>query len=159
MTVSNICQREVDLAAPNETVQVAGARMKARNVGTLVVVDAERKPLGILTDRDLALRVVAVGASPVELSVRDVMTPDPCTIAADAAIEHALVTMRMHGLRRLVVVADDGELVGVVSVDDVLVWMSSEFKQVTGVITKSSPQVLKRERALKPKATRPKVRA
>jgi predicted transcriptional regulator len=64
MSVNSICCREVDLAEKEETAQAAGRRMAARNVGTLVIVDAAERPVGIVTDRDLALRVVGMGRDP-----------------------------------------------------------------------------------------------
>lgn len=147
MTVRNICQRQVDLAGESETAQVAAARMRARNVGSLMVVDDERRPIGILTDRDLALRVVAEGASPLELTVGDVMSREPFTITETAPVEEALGLMRAHGVRRLVVVGKHGALVGVVSLDDVMGWLASEFRSVTGVLERSSPKSLRREAA------------
>jgi CBS domain-containing protein len=147
MSVKSICQRQVDLAGESESAQVAAARMRARNVGSLMVVDDERKPVGIVTDRDLALRVVAEGGSPVETTVAEVMTPEPITILESASIEDALGTMRSKGIRRLVVTSKDGRLVGVVSLDDVLAWISNEFRSVTGVLERSSPKSLRREGA------------
>ncbi|MCK6446079.1 MAG: CBS domain-containing protein [Planctomycetes bacterium] len=147
MTIRTICQRQVDLAGSEETVQVAAARMKARNVGSLMIVDDDRCPIGIVTDRDLAVRVVAEGASGLELTVGDVMSSPPITIPDTAAVEDALGLMRSEGIRRLIVVGKDGALVGVVSLDDVLGWISNEFRSVTGVLERSSPKSLKREAA------------
>lgn len=145
MTVRSICERHVDLAGESETVQVAAARMRARNVGSLMIVDEDRKPVGIVTDRDLCLRVVAEGASGMELTVGDVMTRGPVTIADSAPVEQALGSMRTHGIRRLVVIDADGALVGVVSLDDVLAWLASEFRAVSGVLQRSSPKSLGHE--------------
>lgn len=147
MTIRAICQRQVDLAGSEESVQVAAARMKARNVGSLMVVDDDRRPIGIVTDRDLAVRVVAEGVSGLELDVADVMSSPPITIADTAPVEDALGLMRSQGIRRLIVVGKDGALVGVVSLDDVLSWISNEFRSVTAVLERSSPKSLKREAA------------
>jgi CBS domain-containing protein len=142
MTVGRICIREVDLAEPEETARDAAQRMAARHVGTLVVVDSERRPTGILTDRDLALRVVAAGENAERLSVGEVMTAGIRTIEEDAPIEDALEAMRRQGVRRLPVVDAAGTLVGILSVDDVLSLLIEEFRSMGGVLERSSPRVV-----------------
>ncbi|MBX6313776.1 MAG: CBS domain-containing protein, partial [Isosphaeraceae bacterium] len=64
MSVGRICTRYVDLADAKETVQAAARRMLERKVGTLVILDAAKVPVGLLTDRDLVLRVLAQGKGP-----------------------------------------------------------------------------------------------
>jgi CBS domain-containing protein len=142
MTVGRICIREVDLAEPNESARVAAQRMAARCVGTLLVVDAGRRPLGILTDRDLALRVMAKGGDPDTVRVRDVMTNSPRTVTESTPIEDALDAMRRHGVRRLPVVDGDGALIGILSFDDVLALLIEEFRSMSGILERSSPEVM-----------------
>lgn len=73
MSVGRICVREVDIAESDESVQVAAQRMHARKVGTLVVVDAARAPIGIVTDRDQSLRILrAAGSWPLRRNSRNV---------------------------------------------------------------------------------------
>ena len=64
MSVGRICTRYVDLADPEETVQAAARRMLERKVGTVVILDPAKRPVGLLTDRDLVLRVLAQGQDP-----------------------------------------------------------------------------------------------
>lgn len=142
MTVGRICVREVDLADSNETVKAAAQRMAARNVGTLVVLDPRRKPLGLLTDRDLALRVVGRGLDPLTTLVSEVMTRELTRIAEDTPIEDALRRMRSLGVRRMPVVDHDGVLVGIVSVDDFVSLLAEEFGDLGGVLARSSPGAL-----------------
>ena len=71
MSVGRICNREVDLAEPDESVQIAARRMNSRNVGTLMVLDKDSRPIGILTDRDLAIRVVAKGLETLSKEMMD----------------------------------------------------------------------------------------
>ena len=139
MTVGRICVREVDLAEPDETAMVAGQRMGARNVGTLLVIDDARRPVGILTDRDLALRVVGAGLEPREVIVAEVMTRNVRTIRDSTPIETALAEMRRLGLRRLAVVDGHEGLVGVLSVDDVLALLAEEFGSLGRILQASSP--------------------
>jgi len=142
MSVGRICSREVDTAEREESVQVAAQRMHARKVGTLVVVDAEGIPIGMLTDRDLAVRVVAAGCDASQTTVGDVMTPRPATAFVDSAIEDALRIMRTALCRRIPVVDRGGRLTGLVSLDDVLELLSEEFQSIGRVIHDESPQSL-----------------
>ena len=142
MTIGRICTREVDLADPDESVQVAANRMNARNVGTLVVIDEDKRPLGILTDRDLAVRVVGKGLSPGSTEVAAVMSPAPDTVNENSAIEAVISTMRRLSHRRLLVVDDQGQLVGLISLDDILDLLSEEFTEIGKLIRKESPSAL-----------------
>ena len=139
MSIRSICTREIDAARPHENVWQAAVRMRQRAVGTLVVVNAERQPIGIVTDRDLMERVLAAGRDPNETTVRDVMTPDPTTIWVKESVETALALMRDGGLRRLPVVNADGVLVGILSLDDVLMLMGEEMAQVGEMLRRETP--------------------
>jgi len=141
MTVGRICCSEVDLVEPDETVHAAAQRMLQRNVGTLLVVDEARRPVGIVTDRDLTLRVLAKGLSD-ETLVDEVMTPQPRTIRLDAPIASALATMRSTSVRRLPVVDPEGSLIGILSLDDVLSAMVENVVTIGGIIEGESPRVL-----------------
>jgi CBS domain-containing protein len=139
MSVARICLREVDLADATERVLEAARRMRERRVGTLVIVDDAGKPVGVVTDRDLALRVVAAGGDPRTMSVRDVMTAHPRTVSESTPIEAALSLMRSGSFRRLPVVNADGKLVGIVSLDDVLDLLAEEFELIGRLLERQSP--------------------
>lgn len=142
MSIGRICRREVDLIEPEAVARAAANRMAARNVGSLLVVDGRRHVLGVVTDRDLALRVVGQGRDPGRTRVVDVMTPHPDTVSEDTAVEDALAVMRARGVRRLPVLGPGGALVGVVSVDDVLVLLAQEFGELSRLIDHSSPRLM-----------------
>ena len=108
MSVGRICTRSVDLTDPDETVQIAASRMNTRNVGTLLVIDEQKCPIGILTDRDLAIRVVGKGLDPNTTTVQSVMSPTPDSVTENASIESAIAVMRAGPHRRLPVVDDGG---------------------------------------------------
>jgi len=144
MSIRQVCARQVDLAEPRESVQVAAARMNARNVGSLVVVNEQTRPVGIVTDRDLTVKVVAQGLDPFTTFVGDVMTICPQAVSDDASIEEALTAMRAGPFRRLPVVDQSGQLVGVVSVDDVLELLAEEFCQIGLLLRRESPAMLAR---------------
>ncbi len=139
MTSGRICTREVDLVDADESVQVAADRMNSRNVGTLVVLDEESHPIGMITDRDLALRVVGKGRNPIETLVTDIMTRFPYNVTEETPIEMALTKMRAGGFRRLPVVDAAGKLIGVLTLDDILELLCSEFEEIGKLIRKESP--------------------
>jgi CBS domain-containing protein len=139
MSVGRICLRDVDLTEPNESARMAATRMRERQVGTLLVLNEAQQPIGLLTDRDLAIRVLAAGKDPERTLVHEVMTPDPEAIVEDAPIESALARMRGGSFRRLPVVTAEGRLVGIVSLDDVLALLSEEFTAIGGVLARQQP--------------------
>ncbi|QDT28561.1 Hypoxic response protein 1 [Gimesia panareensis] len=142
MTAGRICTREVDLVDENESVQVAAERMNSRNVGTLIVLDEESHPIGMITDRDLALRVVGKGRDAIETTVESVMTRFPFNVNEETSIEDALTKMRSGGFRRLPVVDQDGKLAGVLTLDDILELLCEEFTEIGKIIRKESPTSL-----------------
>jgi len=148
MPVGRICVREVHLAEPGESVLEAARRMRERRVGVLVAVDGLGRPVGLVTDRDLALRVVADGGDPRTTAVGDVMTERPKTVSESTPIESALALMRSGSFRRLPVVNDDGKLVGIVTLDDVLGLLAEEFELIGGLLQREAPRAT-RDRSLR----------
>ena len=115
MSAGRLCVREVDIAEIDESVQAAAQRMNSRNVGTLVVLDKEKRPVGMVTDRDLAVRVLAKAGDPIQTTVGEVMTKYFHTISENSPIEDALRVMRTGRCRRLPVVDSLGKLVALLS--------------------------------------------
>jgi CBS domain-containing protein len=112
--VRAVMQRRKLLKAPPQTLVSKAARLMAeKDVGALMVVDGERL-VGIFTERDLVVRVVAVGRDIEATPVAEVMTPAPHTVAPDKPFGLALLLMHEHGFRHLPVI-EDGKLIGVVS--------------------------------------------
>lgn len=142
MTVGRLCVRDVDTAGPNDTVQVVAQRMHSRNVGTLVVVDSSEQPIGLITDRDLTIRVLAEGRDGADVIVDEVMTQDISVVDEDCPIEAALEAMRAGPFRRVPVVDKKGKLVGLLSIDDVLDLLAEEFQTISRLLSKESPNEL-----------------
>lgn len=142
MTVGRLCVRDVDVAEPDETVQVAAQRMHSRNVGTLVVLDPAGRPIGLLTDRDLTTRVLAEGRDGNLVTIDEVMTQDVRVVDEGCPIEVALEAMRAGPFRRVPVVNKKGELVGLLSIDDVLDLLAEEFKTISGLLGRESPSAV-----------------
>ncbi len=142
MSVGRICTRDVETVDLNDTATTAARRMLDHNVGTLLVVDDDGHALGIVTDRDLALRVVAACRDASKAKVWEVMSQLPTSIPEDTPVDEALRTMRSGCFRRLPVVNREGRLVGVVSIDDVLMHLAKEFSEIKGLLWRESPEGL-----------------
>jgi CBS domain-containing protein len=142
MSVGRICVREVDTVDPEETVQVAAERMHSRNVGTLIVIGRGREPVGIITDRDVTVKVVARGRDTLNTCVDEVMSALPKCVREDASIESALTVMRSGPFRRIPVVDHDGKLVGLLSLDDILDLLAEEFGAIGALLRQESPKAL-----------------
>ena len=110
---SNPCSIDAD-----KSVAYAAKMMREEDVGLAPVVDAERL-VGMLTDRDITIRVVAEGKDPERVKVRDVASSQLVTVSPQQDLDEALRMMAKHQVRRLPVVEEDGKLVGVVAQADV----------------------------------------
>ena len=139
MSVGRICTRVVATASVAETIRAAAERMEAHNVGTVVVVGGDQGPEGILTDRDIALRCVAKGRDPEDTRVGDLMTRPVRIVHLASPIESALEAMKRWSVRRLAVVDDDGRLVGIVTLDDVLDLIMEEVGTIGAIVRRESP--------------------
>jgi CBS domain-containing protein len=129
-----IATKPVVTASARMTIAAAARAMRENNVGSLVVVNAGR-PLGMLTDRDIVLEVVAMGRDPEVVAVRDVMHDKPTTIPADAGLLEAAQLFAKTGFRRLPVVSKSGQLAGIVAVDDLIVLLGTELGHLAGGLT------------------------
>lgn len=118
--------REVATVRAGASVQEVAEQMAREAVGCLVVVDEKARPVGIVTDRDLALRVVAAGARAKDVTAENVMTQPLVTAAATAPIEALVEAMCQHGIRRVPVTSKERG-VGLVSLDDLVVRLGREL--------------------------------
>jgi CBS domain-containing protein len=137
MSLGDLMRETVVTTAPETPVSDVAATMRDENVGSVVVV-AEDAPVGVVTDRDIAVRVAADGNDPETLTVADVMSADPVTVDADTGVFDLCTAMCDHEVRRMPVV-DDGTLVGIVTLDDLLVFLTAELGSLAGVIGAESP--------------------
>ena len=140
MSVGRICTREVDFADPDESAWEVAERMHQRAVGTLVILDDDKKPIGIDTDRNLVERVMAQGKDPNTTLVSQVMTSQPMKVKEDTPIESALSMMRSCGFRRVPVVDDDDRLTGLLSLDDILTLLAEEFTEIGELLRRQTPR-------------------
>jgi CBS domain-containing protein len=151
MKVSDICTRTVVTIPEFEDLMAAAQLMRKKHIGYLVVTepkvaDGTVTPVGVITDRDIVVRVVAREADVRSLRVGDVMTRQPVLALEDSSVSVALHYMREIGVRRLPVVNHAGRLTGVLSLDDVLDALAEELMDVASSIRHE----LKVEDALRP---------
>ena len=143
MNAGQLCSRGVDTIQPGDSVLLAARRMHDHLVGSLVVVQ-EGKPVGIVTDRDLAVRVVAQGKNPAETLVADVMSTPLATVPSDASLTEVTRRMAQTPCRRLVVLEPDGRMLGVISLDDVWNHVAQVLWGCHGVLEAERPSALAR---------------
>jgi CBS domain-containing protein len=139
MDVAQLFTRDAITVRATDEVTEAARLMRERHVGYLVVVEPDAaggtaRPIGVLTDRDIVVTVVARDVNPHGLLVRDIMTSAPVVLTAADALPTALQEMRRIGVRRMPVVGKLGELLGVLSIDDVLNALSNELGNLAGAI-------------------------
>jgi CBS domain-containing protein len=145
MDVSKVMTRDVEVVGPDATLQEAAQKMKAIDVGSLPVCDG-RKLQGMLTDRDVAIRAVAEGRDPRQTKVREVMTADIVYGRTGQDIKEIAETMAAHQIRRLPIVNEDNELVGIVALGDIAVDVADESLTGDVLADVSSPSKPKRKK-------------
>lgn len=135
MNVGEICNKTVVTARTFDDLRTAAELMRERHVGCLVVVEpgfteGSLRPCGILTDRDIVVAVLAQGADVKDLRVGEVMSGDVSVVQEDASTDSVLREMRRLGRRRMPVVGGRGELVGIVTLDDILSSLATQLQDV-----------------------------
>lgn len=143
MLLSNFCILDVACCTPRTTILEAAHLMRKKHTGDLVVVedDEERQePLGIITDRDIVVEVLANGLDPSTTTVSSVIRT-PVVIAREGEDSaQALERMRVHGVRRMPVVGSRGKLVGIVTVDDMLKSLAQQATVLTEIVSREQRQ-------------------
>ena len=137
MRIADLCVPNVVQVAPGASVREAAMTMRSQHVGSLVVTEVANgrpTPVGILTDRDIVLAVVAKGIAADEVTVADIMTRALVTCAEDDALRDVLEIMRTRGVRRVPVVDANRALRGIVAIDDILLALSSGLVDVSKVL-------------------------
>jgi len=130
MPISEICNREVIVVQPNDTILEAAKLMRQHHVGDVLVVEDRggvRVPVGIVTDRDLVVEIMAPELDQRVITVGDIMAPDLVTVKENTGVFDAIQYMRAKGVRRLPVVDGSGGLVGILTLDDLLELLAEEL--------------------------------
>jgi len=139
MRAGELCVRDVVTATAGESVVDAARRMADLHVGDLIVVDEPAHgpphPIGIITDRDLVVRVLArPDRAPATTRIAEVMRRDIVLAAESDDVESVVAKMRKHAIRRIPIIDNSGGLQGVLSVDDVLGWMREQLQSATELL-------------------------
>lgn len=137
MTVYACCRTDVITVTPETSLLAVASLMEEESVGSVVVVE-EAKPVGIVTDRDLALRAFVSGMDPENTSVGEIMTPDPIVLEGGMGLFEAMEFMRGRGVRRMPVVDENGMLRGIITVDDIIRLLVEELSCVANILEEES---------------------
>jgi CBS domain-containing protein len=138
MPIRDIVRTDIVTASTDQSAGNLATLMKEENVGS-VVIEEEDRPVGIVTDRDLTLEVLESRADPREVTAGDVMTPDPATAGVDDGVFELIREMAAASARRMPVVADDGTIAGIVTLDDLVVLLADELESLAAVVEAESP--------------------
>lgn len=148
MAIGEICNREVVIVTRETPVPEAARLMRHYHVGDLVVVEelsGRRRPVGIVTDRDIVIEVVAMDVAAERLTVGDIMSAEVAQVRESEGVYETIRYMRDKGIRRLPVVDRDGWLQGIVTLDDLLILLAEEMSAMAKLVARE----IDREQALR----------
>ena len=139
MTIGTICNREVITVQRDATVLHAAVLMRQHHVGDVVVIENRKNktvPIGIVTDRDIVVELVATELDCNVITVGDIIITKLIVVKDSAGVFEAIQLMANKGVRRLPVVDADGGLVGIITLDDLLLLLSKELAAFTKLLTR-----------------------
>jgi CBS domain-containing protein len=136
MPISEFCQRNVVCATRETTVTEAAALMRQHHIGDVIIVEergGKRVPVGIVTDRDIVVEVIAAGVDPNQLKLGDLKLAPLVTVSEIATYAQTVSKMSVEGVRRMPVLAADGTLVGIITLDDMLWQLAAPLAALAGL--------------------------
>jgi CBS domain-containing protein len=139
MSVGEFCNREVVVADKSTSLVVIAQLMREHHVGCIVITESQgevKEPIGIITDRDIVLEIVAPQLDLEAVAVGDVMSGELLLAREVDGLWETLKRMRSRGVRRVPVINDENVLVGILTVDDILEILANEFSEVITVLNK-----------------------
>lgn len=153
MTIGSICNREVITVLADATVQHVATLMRQYHVGDVVVIENAVKnhknktvPIGIVTDRDLVVEVVATELDCKVMTAGDIMLKNLTVVKENVGIFEAMTLMSGKGIRRLPVVDDSGNLQGIVTLDDLLLLLAKELGALSKLVANEQKNEAKKRR-------------
>jgi len=139
-TIGTVCSRAVAFTTREATVGAAAKLMRENHVGSIVVVEqmngGKRLPVGIVTDRDLVVEVLAPGLDAETITVGDIMAAELVTVRENEGLLETMEIMRYKGVRRIPVVDDAGQLIGIASIDDLLEVLAEEMTELAKIVAR-----------------------
>jgi CBS domain-containing protein len=139
MSLQNYCQKPVIRVAPDTNITEACQLMEQNNVGCLIA-EREGRLCGIVTDRDIALRVAGAKRDPDKTLVKDIMTPDPIRISVDKDLHHLTAMMHAYHVRRVPIVNGFDTTLGIVTLDDLIAQLGDQMSEIGKAISEEFPQ-------------------
>ena len=137
MTAGEYCNREIIITGQDVSVTEAAMLMRQHHVGDLVVVEQQGEktlPIGIITDRDIVIEVIAKKADPDTLIIKDIMSTGLVTVEENEALLDTLALMQNQGVRRIMVVDAQGSLQGLLSADDAIELIAEAINNLTKLV-------------------------
>ncbi|MFA9517914.1 CBS domain-containing protein [Halopenitus sp. H-Gu1] len=138
MPIQDLARDDVISASTDASVSELAQLMRDENVGSVVITN-DGTPVGIATDRDLTMRVLAEEADPNDQTAEDVMSGELCTVSPETGFYEVAAVMSENGVRRLPVCNEDDELTGIITADDLTELLADESEQLASVIQAQRP--------------------
>jgi len=149
LSINTLCNRDFVAVGRDDTVFKAATLMRQNHIGDVLVVEKVQDavlPVGIVTDRDVVIEIIAPGLDPHVITVGDIMLPAIFTIEENAGIFDAIRLMADKGIRRLPVVKKDGGLTGIITLDDLLLLLAKEFCSFAKLLTREQQNETEKRR-------------
>lgn len=136
MNISSLCERDIVTVSAAASIREAASTMRDQHVGALAVTDpySPDRVIGIVTDRDLVLELLATGRPAEGLSIGTVCSTELAGVPATASVHDAVQAMQRSGTRRLLVMGPDDAVVGLVSIDDLVDAVAGELDALAGTL-------------------------
>ena len=141
MSLRNLLKKDVISCTPDTTVKAVAELMDDKDVGAVMIVDSSKKPVGIITDRDIVIRCIAGGKNCDNVKVKDIMTDGVESVSIDDGIFDVVKAMKEGEIRRVPVVDEAGKAVGLVSFGDIMALLGKEISDLSVPATPDKPKL------------------
>jgi CBS domain-containing protein len=136
VSIGEFCRHDVVCASLETTIGEAAGLMRQHHVGDVIIVEqrhGKQVPVGIVTDRDIVMEVIAAGIDPRGLKLRDLRLAPLVTVGEEESYAQTVSRMSVEGVRRMPVVKGDGTLAGIITLDDILWQLAGPLAALAGV--------------------------
>ncbi len=136
MDLKKLGSKRVVTVTADTSLEDAARLMRENHVGDVVIVESKgskKIPIGILTDRDIVMATIALGAPAAPLATGDIMTSDLVTIKEDESLNHLIDLMKEKGVKRVPIVGKDCDLLGIIALEDVMALLTKELAALAEV--------------------------
>jgi len=137
MSLREFCTRPIVTITPEHTILDACRLLREHNIGCLLVTERDGRLSGVLTDRDIALRVTGEGRDPQLATVQESMTPNPVRIPVDQSLHELTTLMHSQRVRRIPIIDREGKPIGIATLDDLLVLLGEEMSEIGKTVSEA----------------------